>query len=36
MTQMNFSTKQKQTWSCQRHEDVREGWIGCLEVADAN
>ena len=36
MTERNLSANQKQTWSCQRRERVREGWTGCLGVADAN
>ena len=43
MTQMNLSTKQKQTQGrrqqicgCQEEGEVEEGWIGNLELADAN
>ena len=39
MTQMNLSTKQKQTQreqTCGYQEGVGEGWSGSLELADAN
>ena len=43
MTQMNISTKQKQTHrhkeqtcGCQGGKGVGEGWIGSLGLADAN
>ena len=43
MTQMNFSTKQKQihrhreqTCGCQGEGEVGEGWIGSLGLVDAN